>query len=83
MPNTRLRVQAHARRLVGEECESVAPDLDTVGTVWLGRGTLVPAWFDPSGDATVRVPPNAPPETADILREFSPEVRLRQVGGCA
>jgi len=52
-----------------EELGKLAQDEDVV---WLGSGTLVPAWFDPSGEATVRVSPNASSDTVDILREFSP-----------
>ena len=69
---TRRRVQARARELLVEELEELGTLAQDEDVVWLGSGTLVPAWFDPSGEAAVRVPPNASSDTVDILREFSP-----------
>jgi len=72
LQGTRRRGQARARELLVEELEELGTLAQDEDVVWLGSGTLVPAWFDPSGEAAVRVPPNASSDTVDILREFSP-----------
>jgi len=75
LPEVRTRAMSRARDLV--EGRILVPasgtnEADGEGLEWRGRGHLIPAWFDPSGEATIRVPPGTSQRTIASMRSYDP-----------
>jgi ribonuclease HI len=75
LPAVRTRAMSRARDLA--EGRILAPASGKAaaageGLEWRGRGLLIPAWFDPSGEASFRVPPGTSQRTITSVRSYDP-----------